>query len=295
MTRRMTPSQFRSHLQQLQSRQRQAISRYNEATRQHNRKVNAAIDKYNREVRAYNARVRAYRQRVQTALSRLQSRTVVVTRYVRFRASVETLHQTYVTLDAAAGTRETSDFENEVLELSERENANSLDVMNELLADGAPAGNHDDLDRLRDTEIDGELRAISPDLDSRWKGALFSLHPANPDASRHFCTSAREIFTAILERQAPDEAVKQAIPGCQLTTEGRPTRRARIQYALVRKGLPVSSLQDFIEQDVENILELFGLFNDGTHGSAGRFEFSQLVSIKRRVEDGLRFFHKIFA
>lgn len=38
----------------------------------------------------------------------------------------------------------------------------------------------------------------------RWKGALFSLSPTNPDAAQHFCTSAREVLTSMLDIAAPD-------------------------------------------------------------------------------------------
>jgi hypothetical protein len=297
MARRMTPAQFKSHVRQVQNRQRQAVDQYNRAVRDYNRKVNTAIDNYNREVRAHNARVRSNRQRLAQALSSLQRRTTV-TRYVTFRASVETLHRSYVSLDRTSDSVHTTDFQNEVLDLSERENANSLEVMNALLADAVTSASAEgeDLSRLRETKIDEELRDISSDLDNRWRGALFSLHPANPDASRHFCTSAREIFTSILEHKAPDDLVKGAIPNCPLTHEGRPTRRARIHFALRQKGIVEAALQleEFIDDDVENILELFGVFNDGTHGSSGRFEFGQLVAIKTRVEDGISFLHKIF-
>jgi hypothetical protein len=278
---------------QVQSRQRQAVNRYNQAVRDYNRKVNNAIDQYNREARAHNARVRADRQRLAQALSRLQSRSTV-TRYVYFRASVETLHRSYVTLDRSAEQRETSDFEGSLLDLSERENANSLEVMNALLAEQESRNpREEDLARLRETRLEGELAALSVDLDSRWRGALFALHPENPDASRHFCASAREIFTTILEQRAPDDAVKQALPNCRLH-EGRPTRRSRIQFALRQKGLATEPLQQFVDDDVENIVQLFKVFNDGTHGAAGRFQFEQLRAIKRRVEDGIVYLSRIF-
>jgi hypothetical protein len=216
-----------------------------------------------------------------------------VTRYVTFRASVETLHRSYVILDRSAEERDTSEFEGDLLDLSERENANSVEVMNALLAEQQLGSEGDDLARLRETRVEGELVALSADLDSRWRGALFALHPENPDASRHFCASAREIFTTLLEQRAPDDEVKRALPNCPLH-EGRPTRRSRIQFALRRKGLIAEPLEQFVDTDVDNILELFKVFNDGTHGSAGRFGFEQLRAIKTRVEDGIVYLSRIF-
>lgn len=183
----------------------------------------------------------------------------------------------------------------ELLDLSERENANSLDVMNALMNEqGAqPAG--DDLARLKDTRITGELVTLSQDLDSRWRGALFALDPRNPDASRHFCTSSREIFTEILEKRAPDDAVLQTFPECAKTPDGRPTRRARIQFALYQKGMLTAQLEQFIDDDVENIVELFKVFNSGTHGEAASIAFPSLVAIKTRVEDGIVYLSHVFA
>jgi hypothetical protein len=292
MAQRISLAQMRSKLQQIQSRQRQAINNYNQAVRQHNQKISSAIAKYNGALRAHNNQVRANRQRVLQALSALPSRTTV-TRYVKFRVSVDTLHQSYVRLDQAFAFEQSEPQQDELLDLSERENANSLEVMNALLAEDA--GAEGDLSRLQETRIGSEIHEISEDLNRRWKGALFALHPRNPDAARHFCTSAREIFTSILEHRAPDEVVKQALPGCPLTESGRPTRRSRIQFALARKGLPQVALKDFVQQDIDNILDLFDVFNDGTHGSAGRFDFRRLLVIKNRVEDGLLFLCRVFA
>ena len=53
------------------------------------------------------------------------------------------------------------------------------------------------------------------------------------------------------------------------------------------------ALEKFVEQDVNNILELFRVFNDGTHGSAGKFDLPQLNKIKKRVEDGIMFLAQI--
>ena len=292
MARRMTPAQFKSYLQQQANQRRQAINRYNQAVQSHNRQVKTAVDNYNREVRAYNQRLRANQQRVQQAIRQLQSRPVLVTRYITFRTSVETLHRSYVALDRDQGYAAEM---GELLDLSERENANSLDVMNALLDEQGAQRAGDNLPRLQDTRITGELVTLSQDLDSRWRGALFALDPRNPDASRHFCTSAREIFTEILEKRAPDCAVLQTFPECPKTQEGRPTRRARIQFALHQKGLLAAPLEQFIDDDVDNIIELFKVFNSGTHGEAASISFPSLVAVKTRVEDGILYLSRVFA
>ena len=65
---------------------------------------------------------------VQRAIPQLQSRPTVITRPVTSRGSVETLHRSYVALGASPA----APAANEPLDLSKRENANSLDVMNAL-------------------------------------------------------------------------------------------------------------------------------------------------------------------
>jgi len=53
------------------------------------------------------------------------------------------------------------------------------------------------------------------------------------------------------------------------------------------------TLEEFIEQDMDNIVKLFSIFNDGTHGSAGTFDLHQLSAIKKRVENGIVFLAEI--
>ena len=140
---------------------------------------------------------------------------------------------------------------------------------------------------LPSSGIDDVLEELSPDLLDRWHGALFALDPRNPDAARHFCTSARELLTAILERYATDDDVSGTLTNCQLTDQGKPTRRSKIRFLLYRIGVLDDVLTDFVESDMENVVELFRVFNDGTHGSSGRFTHSQLQSIRVRVEDAV--------
>jgi hypothetical protein len=138
-----------------------------------------------------------------------------------------------------------------------------------------------------------ELGRFSEELENRWKGAVFALNPNNPDAARHFCASAREVLTQILEVKAPTDVVLAAMPECDRTEHGKPTRRARVRYFLHRKGLRDDILEEFIVQDVQNVIDLFEVLNDGTHGSAGKFNLQQLYIIRKRVEDGVMFLSRV--
>jgi hypothetical protein len=293
MARKYTPSQLRNKLRQEQQKQKRAIDNYNRDVRRHNQKVKSNINKYNREVRAYNARVRANRQRVKNELARFNRKasTTITTRQVIYRTSVDTLHDSYSRLENYAESQQLDPRYNRVLDLSERETANSLEVTNRILGD-RDAGDTP-AEEVENTELLDGLRRISPDLNDRWNGAIFALNPRNPDAARHFCTSAREIITQILEVKAPDADVFALLPTCETTDRGNPTRRSKIKYFLHRQDMLENTLEEFVENDMENIVQLFRVFNDGTHGSAGTFDFPQLNAIKRRVEDGIMFLSEI--
>ncbi len=290
MVRRMTPSQYNNMVRQLQRKQQQAIDKYNREVRNHNQKVKQSIEKYNREVRAYNARVRADRQRLKNEISRL-NRHVSSSKYITFRASVNTVQQAYVRLENAASSGRYDDRYNEVLDLSEREAANNAALLNALEGD-ADDSEYMAPDRA-ESPITPILQGISIELSERWQGALYSLSPQNPDAARHFCTSSREIIARILDAKASDNNVLQVMPDCECNQRGTPTRRSKIRYILHEKGMEQDELEEFIEADIENVLELFQTFNKGTHGSAGKFDLPQLHAIRQRVEDGIMFLSRL--
>jgi len=293
MARRMTPAQARAAIRQAQQKQKRAVDNYNRQVREFNRKQAAAVNEYNRQVRAHNARVRANRARLQSELRRLNStQTSRRTVYVTYSASVRTLASQFETLSDAAESRSMSQASLDLIELAEAEAANSVGVINAL--DSEESGEGDE-PSLRAPSLDAELGQFSPDLLLRWKGAVFALNPANPDAARHFCTSAREILTMIIQGAAPDAAVLEADPECQRTEQGTPTRRAKVRFLLARKGTVEPEIEDFVEGDLENIVELFKTFNDGTHGAAGRYTVTQLVAIRNRVESAIVFLHRLAA
>ena len=244
---------------------------------------------YNSKVRAHNARVRANRDRLRRELQKL-ARTASKPQYITIRTSGETVQRSYSTLENWANSGTYNERFNRFLDLSEREVANSVSVMNAL--EGETPENETE-DGLSESEIDHILDAISQDVHDRWHGALYSLSPTNPDAARHFCTSARELLTEILNRYARDDDVISALPDCEFTQQGTPTRRAKIRYILHRRGVTDDAVTDFVERDIENVIQLFRVFNDGTHGSSGRFEYSQLLAIRARVEGAVSFLWSI--
>lgn len=289
MARRVTPAQLRSQIRQAQQKQRQAVNKYNAAARKHNASVKRAVDSYNREVRAHNARVRSNQQRLKSEIQRLRSTST--TRYVTYQQSVVTLRRSFVSVESAVDDGRWTGGD-DLLNMAEGETANSVAVLNALADEPAQTEDESVYATLQATSLTEDLIAMSPDLHDRWRGALFALSPRNPDAARHFCTSAREIITNILESEAPDQVVLEANPAADRTREGRVTRRARIRYCLDHRGID-AELVTFVEDDIDNVVALFQEFNDATHGEAGRYDLSQLAAIKRRVEDAVAFLIRV--
>ena len=286
MARRFNASQFRSKMRQAANKINQSIRKHNSAVRKVNQDRKRAIDKYNQEVRRFNSAQRTRQQRIKSALSQLGHRRVVQS-YSVIISSTQSLGDAYLRLEQHPTELRSEEQQRLMIDLPQLETSNSLNVINALTGDApveSPPGA-----TFGSTVIEEELRNISQDLDARWRGAVFSLSPGNPDAPRHFCTSSREIFTQMLEVTAPDDQVFAMSPSCQLTKEGKPTRRAKIHHLLERKGFAIDALEDFVERDVQNIIQLFQVFNAATHGRAGKFDLPKLLTIKKRVEDGILF------
>lgn len=299
----MTPAQARSAARQAQSDFDRAVNDYNRKVRAHNSEVQRqqqrrkqAIAAYNREVRAYNSKARAHNQRVEGQRPRLEQEV----RRLGSRmpgstfGTVRTTTTSFVTAYGAAerSLASASGPTKVVLDRASDEAANSVYLLNALDGDGAPSDDMSE-EELRAPSMAKELAAFGEDLVNRWTGALYSLSPSNPDAARHFCTSAREVVVTILDQSAPDETVLREAPGCEVTDRKVPTRRAKITFLLRRQGVDSEDLADVVDQDVDNVLSLFRTFNDGTHGHAGRFSITELTAIRTRVESAIDFLHLI--
>lgn len=292
MVRRVTPAQAQAALRraqqqirQAQQKQRQALQSYNADVRRVNAHNQRVVDDHNRKVRAHKARLRTNQQRLRAEIARLQRQPPV--RYLVTQRSTMTLHRMFTAMEEASEREAWGPGAATLLDGAEGEAANSAKVVNALLDQGErPAP---EAGTLMETSIADELSQFSEDLDNRWRGALFALHPRNPDAARHFCTSCREVLTGMIEASAPDQAVLAAMPECERTEAGRPVRRAKIRYLLDRRRLAHDRLEDFVIRDIDDVLGLFPAFNSATHGVAGTFSLAQLGALKTRVEGAIQF------
>lgn len=277
MAYRFNKSQFQSRMRQVQRKaERQIRSEIGKATRKFENDVK-------RELRKYNSTVRHNQQVINCELNKLNSRTTVKSNYT---VSLDTMYQYYAIIRDTYEDCEITPEQDYILDLVEREQANGLVTAN--------AVEHQDFssESSEDEEMGNKLLVVSEDLYNRWKGAVFAMNPNNPDAARHFCTSVREIFTEFIESKAPDADVFTYNPNAERTKQGNATRKEKIKY-MMRDVDVEDCVVDFADADIQNILELFFVFNGATHGEAGKYEFNKLLQVKKRVEQGINFLYEI--
>lgn len=267
---------------QIRQVQRQAERQIKSETSKATRKLESDI---NHELRKYGSKVRSNKQVITREMNRLRLSTAVHSSYT---TSLRVMHELYQVVNNTYDESYVTPQQEHILELIEQEQANGLIMANVIQDDVVLENNTSDMG------IGNKLQMVSEDLNNRWQGAIFALNPNNPDAARHFCTSAREIFTDFIEMKAPDCDVFEYNPQCDKTERGNATRREKIRFMM--KDMSFSdSVIDFVEADITNILELFHILSDGTHGEAGRYKMSKLKQVKKRVEQGLIFLCEISA
>lgn len=286
-------SQFKSKLNQIQNKRKAAIRKFENDVNRAINKYNQGVRQYNQKVRQHNNQVRTNRQKLITALNtfnRTQRTTATVRYSVEYRQSVHILNSSYEQLESRITQGQDGYDRRLLLDLPEQENTNSLMLFNSLTGNDEDDGQTEqDLGR---TAIEEMLHQANPEYRNRWMGAIFALNPGNPDAARHFCSSSREICAGMLDIYAPDHVVLP-FNSNDLTQDGKPTRRSKIRFLLHRKSISDSAFQNFVEEDMNNVLQLFHELNSGTHGPAGSFGIPQLLKLKKRVEDSIVFIASI--
>lgn len=86
-----------------------------------------------------------------------------------------------------------------------------------------------------------------------------------------------------------DKDVIVAIPQCEKTKNGIPTRKEKIKYAMNRKGISNELIIEFTNSNIENIVSLINELSNGTHGHANKYSLNQLKAFKKRFEDSINF------
>ncbi len=139
--------------------------------------------------------------------------------------------------------------------------------------------------------IDEELASFDDSLLILLNGARDSLNSSNPDKARHVTTSVRELFTHIIHRLAPDDAISNWSTNENDFHNKRPTRRARLLY--ICRTFSCDPLTKFIEDDVRAALSLVDSLNSGTHVVQSKLTHSQLQAVVYRMESLALFLLKV--
>ena len=219
--RRISPAQLRSRIRQAQAKAERELER---ELKKQLKKVETAMNReLTKRVNEHNRKARANHRRLQSEIARLNNQPTTV-RYMVTRTSTLNLHTLYQQVEHTADSAGWDERSQRLVDLAEAETANSASVANALIGDTTSS-----VALPESTSLTDELSTVSPDLHSRWQGALYAISGANPDAARHFCTSAREIIVKMIDLNAPDTAVLEAYPE-RKTADGRVARRAKIQY-----------------------------------------------------------------
>jgi hypothetical protein len=139
--------------------------------------------------------------------------------------------------------------------------------------------------------LDYLLSRLDPDLVELLRGARQALTSSNPDRVRHFSASFRELLTHVLHMLAPDNEILGWSTSHQDFAKGRPTRRARLRY--ICREIDHEPFEQFVDKDIDAVLEFFQLFHEGTHKIAAQFTRRQLKALQIRVESAMRFLLEI--
>jgi hypothetical protein len=149
-----------------------------------------------------------------------------------------------------------------------------------------------DIQQETESILEKLLERLNVELIVPLNGARHSLESTNPDKVRHFATSLRELFTHVLHALSPDDQVKSWSNSPKHFDRGKPTRRARLLY--ICRSLNHDPFSDFLEKDIDAVLEFLKLFQRGTHEIIPTYTDFQLKMMLVRMESALRFLLEIW-
>ena len=92
-----------------------------------------------------------------------------------------------------------------------------------------------------------QLRNLNSLFDPMLTGAIQALNSNNPDRVRHFSISSRELFSKALYYLSPIKKIEQWSISESDFHNGRPTRRARLNY--ICRNINQENFEDFVNSD----------------------------------------------
>jgi Predicted pPIWI-associating nuclease len=147
------------------------------------------------------------------------------------------------------------------------------------LAIGHPANR---LSPSEDTAFEALLSDLDPNFLTLFVGARMALRSTNPDRARHLSISLGELLTHVLQRLAPDNAVRAWTSNPDHYSDGRPTRQARLQY--ICRNINCEPFTSFIQADISAGLIFINLFQGGTHRVQSNLSDDQLHVMLVRMQ-----------
>lgn len=251
------------------------MNRIQRETKNAERKLKQSINDHNKAVRQYNSNLRSSQSKIQRELNKLNSSSIVKTSYY---VTTNVVHDVYTKVSDLYNN---GLIDENIFNAIENENANSLELSNVILNNEEVENDDIELDK---SSVSIKLANISKDLDDRWRGALFSLNPSNPEAARHFCTSTREILKVLIDDGIKDKEVINSNPQCEKTKYGSPTRKEKIKYAMGEKGINNELIVEFTDSNIENTVSLINELSNGTHGHSNKYSINQSKSFKKGLK-----------
>lgn len=131
------------------------------------------------------------------------------------------------------------------------------------------------------------LQELDEGLVNMLDGAEKAIRSSNPDKTRHFGTSLRELFTHVLHQLAPNERVAKWTDDPNHLHNGRPTRRAKIMY--ISRNYNNKKFQNFLVADVKSVLSFIDLFQGITHSVKSNYTEQQLKGMLIKMKGTLHF------
>ena len=138
-----------------------------------------------------------------------------------------------------------------------------------------------------DDSLEILLLELDPKLIRMWRGMKDALTSEGEDKVRHFSISARELFTQIIHKLAPDDEVKEWTDDPNHFHEKIPTRKARALY--ICRSFDHSQFSNFVAKDINASIALSDLFQSGVHTIETDLTSGQMSALKIRIEGTLRF------
>lgn len=141
-------------------------------------------------------------------------------------------------------------------------------------------------------ELEACLRVLDPSLIKLWKGAKEALNSNNPDATRHFITSLRELITHVIHKLSPDDELSAWSSSPDYYHNNRPTRRGRLLF--ICRKINHDQFSDLLKKDIDLLLAYVDVFQEGTHAIDSHLTKTQLDLLMLKVESYIRFLIRIW-